>query len=203
MTGRKRLKNARVLCVGAAGSARLRCCTWPRAGSGATSAFSTSTSSTILTCSGRSSMAGRTSAAPRRSPRATACGRSRPVRHRRTCIERLDSDDAIEIFAQYDLIVDGTDNFATRYLVNDACVLLGEPYVEGGSTARRPGQRVLGRPRALATAASTQSRPRHGAVLREGGTLGVLCASIGSIQWNKANKVVTDRRLTGRAADDL
>ena len=46
--------------------------------------------------------------------------------------ERLDSDNAMEIFPQYDLIVDGTDNFATRYLVNDACVLLGTPYVWGG-----------------------------------------------------------------------
>ena len=42
-------------------------------------------------------------------------------------IERLDSSNAMEVFAQYDLIVDGTDNFATR-LVNDACVLLGKPY---------------------------------------------------------------------------
>src|SRR4051812_36249077 len=44
---------------------------------------------------------------------------------------RLDSDNVMEIFSQYDLIVDGTDNFATRYLVNDACVLLGKPYVWG------------------------------------------------------------------------
>ena len=45
----------------------------------------------------------------------------------------------LEIFAQYDLIVDGTDNFATRYLVNDACVLLGKPYV-WGSIYRFDGQ---------------------------------------------------------------
>src|SRR4029077_8649118 len=52
---------------------------------------------------------------------------------------RLDSDNAMEIFAPYDLIVDGTDNFATRYLVNDACVLLGKPYV-WGSIYRFDGQ---------------------------------------------------------------
>src|SRR6185312_15727893 len=45
--------------------------------------------------------------------------------------ERLDSSNVMELFAQYDLIIDGTDNFATRYLVNDACVLLHKPYVCG------------------------------------------------------------------------
>ena len=48
----------------------------------------------------------------------------------------------IEIFSQYDLIVDGTDNFATRYLVNDACVLLGKPYV-WGSIYRFDGQATV------------------------------------------------------------
>ncbi|HAN70933.1 MAG TPA: adenylyltransferase/sulfurtransferase MoeZ, partial [Actinobacteria bacterium] len=53
--------------------------------------------------------------------------------------ERLDSSNVMELFRQYDLIVDGTDNFATRYLVNDACVLLGKPYV-WGSIYRFDGQ---------------------------------------------------------------
>src|SRR5258708_22434950 len=53
--------------------------------------------------------------------------------------ERLDSSNVMEIFAPYDLIVDGTDNFATRYLVNDACVLLHKPYV-WGSIYRFDGQ---------------------------------------------------------------
>ncbi len=44
---------------------------------------------------------------------------------------RLDNSNVMEIFSQYDIIVDGTDNFATRYLVNDACVLLKKPYVWG------------------------------------------------------------------------
>src|SRR6266436_6032514 len=52
---------------------------------------------------------------------------------------RLDNDNVMEIFSQYDLIVDGTDNFATRYMVNDACVLLGKPYV-WGSIYRFDGQ---------------------------------------------------------------
>ena len=52
---------------------------------------------------------------------------------------RLDNDNVMEIFAQYDLIVDGTDNFATRYLVNDAAVLSHKPYV-WGSIFRFEGQ---------------------------------------------------------------
>ncbi len=50
--------------------------------------------------------------------------------------ERLDNDNAIALFSQYDLIVDGTDNFATRYLVNDACVLAGKTYVRVGRDER-------------------------------------------------------------------
>src|SRR5690625_4856333 len=53
--------------------------------------------------------------------------------------EHLDSDNALEIFRGYDLVLDGTDNFATRYLVNDACVLLNIPYV-WGSIFRFDGQ---------------------------------------------------------------
>ena len=52
---------------------------------------------------------------------------------------RLDNDNVMDLFAQYDLIVDGTDNFATRYLVNDAAVLLHKPYV-WGSIYRFDGQ---------------------------------------------------------------
>lgn len=52
---------------------------------------------------------------------------------------RLDSSNALELFAQYDLILDGADNFATRYLVNDAAAILGKPYV-WGSIFRFDGQ---------------------------------------------------------------
>ena len=52
---------------------------------------------------------------------------------------RLEPDNAVELFEQYDLILDGTDNFATRYLVNDAAVLAGKPYV-WGSIYRFEGQ---------------------------------------------------------------
>ena len=106
--------------------------------------------------------------------------------------ERLDSTNVMEVFGGYDLIVDGTDNFATRYLVNDACVLLGKPHV-WGSIFRFDGQAsVFWAEYGPATAACTRS-PAPGMVpsCAEGGVLGVLCASIGSIQATEAVKVLT------------
>ena len=106
--------------------------------------------------------------------------------------ERLDSDNAMEIFAPYDLIVDGTDNFATRYLVNDAAVLLGKPYV-WGSIYRFDGQAsVFWAEHGPCYRCLYPEPPPPGMVpsCAEGGVLGVLCASIGSIQVNEAIKVI-------------
>jgi adenylyltransferase/sulfurtransferase len=107
--------------------------------------------------------------------------------------ERLDSDNALQIFAGYDLIVDGTDNFATRYLVNDACVLLGKPYV-WGSIYRFDGQAsVFWAEYGPCYRCLYPEPPPPGMVpsCAEGGVLGVLCATIGSIQVNEAIKVIT------------
>jgi sulfur-carrier protein adenylyltransferase/sulfurtransferase len=107
--------------------------------------------------------------------------------------ERLDSDNALEIFADYDLIVDGTDNFATRYLVNDACVLLGKPYA-WGSIYRFDGQAsVFWAEHGPCYRCLYPEPPPPGMVpsCAEGGVLGVLCATIGSIQVNEAIKVIT------------
>src|SRR5215469_13324986 len=107
--------------------------------------------------------------------------------------ERLDSDNAMQIFADYDLIVDGTDNFATRYLVNDACVLLGKPYV-WGSIYRFDGQAsVFWAEYGPCYRRLYPEPPPPGMVpsCAEGGVLGVLCASIGSIQVNEAIKLIT------------
>jgi sulfur-carrier protein adenylyltransferase/sulfurtransferase len=107
--------------------------------------------------------------------------------------ERLDSDNAMQIFEPYDLIVDGTDNFATRYLVNDACVLLGKPYV-WGSIYRFDGQAsVFWAEYGPCYRCLYPEPPPPGMVpsCAEGGVLGVLCASIGSIQVNEAIKVIT------------
>jgi len=105
---------------------------------------------------------------------------------------RLDVDNVMEIFAQYDLIVDGTDNFATRYLVNDAAVLLKKPYV-WGSIYRFDGQAsVFWSEYGPCYRCLYPEPPPPGMVpsCAEGGVLGVLCASIGSIQTTEAIKLI-------------
>ena len=106
---------------------------------------------------------------------------------------RLDVDNVMDIFSQYDIIVDGTDNFATRYLVNDACVLLKKPYV-WGSIYRFDGQAsVFWAEYGPCYRCLYPEPPPPGMVpsCAEGGVLGVLCASIGSIQTTEAIKVIT------------
>jgi adenylyltransferase/sulfurtransferase len=98
----------------------------------------------------------------------------------------------MEIFSQYDLIVDGTDNFATRYLVNDAAVLLKKPYV-WGSIYRFDGQAsVFWAEHGPCYRCLYPEPPPPGMVpsCAEGGVLGVLCASIGSIQTTEAIKLI-------------
>jgi adenylyltransferase/sulfurtransferase len=107
--------------------------------------------------------------------------------------ERLDSENVFEIFAQYDLIVDGTDNFATRYLVNDAAVIMGKPYV-WGSIYRFEGQAsVFWAEHGPNYRDLYPEPPPPGMVpsCAEGGVLGVLCASIGSIMGTEALKLLT------------
>ena len=107
--------------------------------------------------------------------------------------ERLDSDNALDIFRQYDLVLDGTDNFATRYLVNDACVLLGMPYV-WGSIYRFEGQvSVFWEEHGLNYRDLYPEPPPPGMVpsCAEGGVLGVLCASVGSVMVTEAIKLIT------------
>jgi len=107
--------------------------------------------------------------------------------------ERLDSDNALEIFAPYDLILDGTDNFATRYLVNDACVLLGKPYV-WGSIFRFEGQVSVFWDEYGPNYRDLYPEPPPPGMVpscAEGGVLGVLCASIGSVMVTEAIKLIT------------
>ena len=111
--------------------------------------------------------------------------------------ERLTSENVLDVFRDYDLILDGTDNFATRYLVNDAAVLLGKPYV-WGSIFRFEGQASVFWEDApdgqgLNYRDLYPEPPPPGMVpsCAEGGVLGVLCASIGSIMVNEAIKLVT------------
>jgi molybdopterin/thiamine biosynthesis adenylyltransferase/rhodanese-related sulfurtransferase len=106
---------------------------------------------------------------------------------------RLDNANVLEIFAGYDLIVDGTDNFATRYMVNDAAVLLHKPYV-WGSIYRFDGQvSVFWDDYGPNYRDLYPVPPPPGMVpsCAEGGVLGVLCASIGSVMVNEAIKLIT------------
>ncbi len=109
---------------------------------------------------------------------------------------RLDNDNVMDVFRGYDLIVDGTDNFATRYMVNDAAYFLGIPYV-WGSIYRFDGQASVFAPTLSEDAPCYRclypEPPPPGMVpsCAEGGVLGVLCASIGSIQVNEAIKLLT------------
>ncbi|GAA3870988.1 adenylyltransferase/sulfurtransferase MoeZ [Saccharothrix violaceirubra] len=111
--------------------------------------------------------------------------------------EQLTSANALDVFRDYDLILDGTDNFATRYLVNDAAVLLGKPYV-WGSIFRFEGQVSVfwedaPNGQGLNYRDLYPEPPPPGMVpsCAEGGVLGVLCASIGSIMVTEAIKLLT------------
>ena len=115
---------------------------------------------------------------------------------------RLEPDNAVELFEQYDLIIDGTDNFATRYLVNDAAVLAHKPYV-WGSIYRFEGQvsvfwedapaDEVGNERSLNYRDLYPEPPPPGMVpsCAEGGVLGILCASIASVMGTEAIKLIT------------
>lgn len=115
---------------------------------------------------------------------------------------RLSAENALELVKPYDVVVDGTDNFPTRYLVNDACVLLNKPNVYG-SIFRFEGQ---------ATVFNYEDGPNYrdlypeppppGMVpsCAEGGVLGVLCGIIGTIQATEAVKIILGQgnTLSGR-----
>ena len=192
MVGQKRLKNAKVLCVGAGGLGSPALMYLAAAGVGTLGIveFDTVDESNLQRqiIHGQSDI-GRSKAESARD----SVKEINPYVDVRLHEVRLDSDNVLEIFAQYDLILDGTDNFATRYLVNDACVLLGKPYV-WGSIYRFEGQASV-----FWAEHGPQYRdlypepPPPGMVpsCAEGGVLGVLCASIGSIMVTEAIKLIT------------
>ena len=105
---------------------------------------------------------------------------------------RLDSSNALDLFKDYDVIVDGTDNFPTRYLVNDACVLTGKPNVYG-SIFRFEGQvSIFWGARGPCYRCLFPEPPPPGLVpsCAEGGVLGVLPGIIGSLQANEVIKLI-------------
>lgn len=192
MAGQKRLKNAKVLCVGAGGLGSPALMYLAAAGVGTLGIveFDTVDESNLQRqiIHGQSDV-GRSKAESARD----SVKEINPYVQVNIHETRLDSSNVMELFAQYDLIVDGTDNFATRYLVNDAAVLLGKPYI-WGSIYRFEGQAsVFWAEYGPCYRCLYPEPPPPGMVpsCAEGGVLGVLCASIGSIQVTEAIKVLT------------
>jgi len=192
MAGQKRLKNAKVLCVGAGGLGSPALMYLAAAGVGTLGIveFDVVDESNLQRqiIHGQSDI-GRSKAESARD----SVREINPLVTINVHETRLDSSNVMELFAQYDLIVDGTDNFATRYLVNDACVLLNKPYV-WGSIYRFDGQAsVFWSEFGPCYRCLYPEPPPPGMVpsCAEGGVLGVLCASIGSIQVTEAIKVLT------------
>ena len=106
---------------------------------------------------------------------------------------RINPSNVLEIMAGYDIVIDATDNFATRYLINDAAVLLNKPYV-WGSVNRFDGQAaVFWSSLGPCYRCLHPEPPAPGTVQNcaDAGVLGVLCASIASIQVNEVIKAIT------------
>jgi adenylyltransferase/sulfurtransferase len=192
MAGQQRLMNAKVLCVGAGGlgSPALRYLAAAGVGTIGIVEFDTVDESNLQRqiIHGQSDI-GKSKALSAKEKIAEINPFVNVITHEL----RLDISNVMEIFSQYDIIVDGTDNFATRYLVNDACVLLKKPYV-WGSIYRFDGQAsVFWAEYGPCYRCLYPEPPPPGMVpsCAEGGVLGVLCASIGSIQTTEAIKVIT------------
>jgi adenylyltransferase/sulfurtransferase len=192
MDGQKRLKNSKVLCVGAGGLGSPALMYLAAAGVGTLGIidFDVVDESNLQ----RQVIHGQSDVGRSKAQSAKASvAEINPLVQVNLHEERLDSSNVMEIFSGYDLIIDGTDNFATRYLVNDACVLLNKPYV-WGSIYRFDGQAsVFWSEHGPCYRCLYPEPPPPGMVpsCAEGGVLGVLCASIGSIQVNEAIKVLT------------
>ncbi len=191
MAGQKRLKNAKVLCVGAGGLGSPALMYLAAAGVGTLGIveFDVVDESNLQRqiIHGQSDI-GRSKGESARDSVKEINPYVEVILHD----ERLDNSNVMEIFSGYDLIVDGTDNFATRYLVNDAAVLLGKPYV-WGSIYRFDGQAsVFWAEHGPCYRCLYPEAPPAGMVpsCAEGGVLGVLCASIGSIQVTEAIKLL-------------
>ncbi|PZM96686.1 MAG: adenylyltransferase/sulfurtransferase MoeZ [Actinobacteria bacterium] len=192
VAGQKRLKNARVLCVGAGGLGSPALMYLAAAGVGTLGVvdFDTVDESNLQRQVIHSQAdIGR----PKVESAAETVRGINPYVNMVVHNTALDRDNIREIFSQYDLIVDGTDNFATRYMVNDAAVLLGKPYV-WGSIYRFDGQvSVFWAEHGPCYRCLYPEPPPPGMVpsCAEGGVLGVLCASVGSIQVTEAIKLLT------------
>ncbi|AEA23334.1 adenylyltransferase/sulfurtransferase MoeZ [Pseudonocardia benzenivorans] len=196
MAGQKRLKNAKVLVIGAGGLGSPALLYLAAAGVGTLGIveFDEVDASNLQRqiIHGQSDV-GRSKAESARD----SIREVNPLVEVRLHQTRLEASNVLDIFRDYDLILDGTDNFATRYLVNDAAVLLGKPYV-WGSIFRFEGQASVfwedapdGKGLNYRDLYPVPPPPGMVPSCAEGGVLGVLCASIGSIMVNEAIKLIT------------
>lgn len=192
MTGQKRLKNAKVLVIGAGGLGSPALLYLAAAGVGTLGIIDDDvvdeSNLQRQVIHGQSDID-----KPKVQSAAESVAETNPYVNVITHNVRLDNDNVLEIFSQYDLILDGTDNFATRYLVNDAAVILNKPYV-WGSIYRFEGQvSVFWAQEGPQYRDLYPEPPPPGMVpsCAEGGVLGVLCASIGSIMVTEAIKLIT------------
>lgn len=191
VTGQRRLKNARVLVIGAGGLGSPTLLYLAAAGVGTIGVvdFDVVEESNLqrqvlhgIADLGRPKVDSAADAVARLNPLV------RLVRHP----VRIGTDNALELIGDYDLVIDGTDNFATRYLVNDACALVGKPYV-WASILRFDGQvSVFWAGHGPCYRCIFPDPPPPGAVpsCAEGGVLGLLCGAIGSAQAAEAVKLL-------------
>ena len=214
MTGQKRLKNAKVLVIGAGGLGSPALLYLAAAGVGTLgiAEFDEVDESNLQrqVIHGQSDI-GKSKAVSAKESVAEVNPLVKVILHE----ERLDNDNVLEVFKDYDLIIDGTDNFATRYMVNDAAYFLNKPYV-WGSIYRFDGQASVFWPTLTNEDGSSADAPCYRCLYpeppppgmvpscAEGGVLGVLCASIGSIQVNEGDQAADrHRRPRGRQAGHL
>lgn len=196
MAGQKRLKNARVLVIGAGGLGSPTLLYLAAAGVGTLGIVDfdvVEESNLQRQIIHGSSDIGRAKTSSARD----AIGELNPLVTVHLHETRLTTDNAVEIFGRYDVIVDGTDNFATRYLVNDAAVLAGKPYV-WGSVYRFEGQVSVfweqapdGRGVNYRDLYPLPPAPGLVPSCAEGGVLGIVCASVASAMGTEVIKLIT------------
>jgi len=191
-SGQERIRNAKVLCIGAGGLGSPALMYLAAAGVGTIgivdfdSVDETNLHRQILY--GQSDIGKKKVEVAR-----TKIQESNPLVTVNTYPVRIDRTNVLEIMSNYDIIIDATDNFATRYLINDAAVLLNKPYV-WGSVNRFDGQAAIFWSFLGPCYRCLHPTPPAPGIVQncaEAGVLGVLCASIASMQVNEVIKAIT------------
>ena len=191
-SGQERIGNAKVLCIGAGGLGSPALMYLAAAGVGTIGIvdFDTVDETNLH----RQILYGQSDIGKKKVEVArTKIQESNPLVTVNTYSVRITTTNVLEIMTDYDIIIDATDNFATRYLINDAAVLLNKPYV-WGSVNRFDGQAaIFWSSLGPCYRCLHPTPPAPGTVQNcaEAGVLGVLCASIASIQVNEVIKAIT------------